>query len=102
LTRPRACTTLSPYTTLFRSDSSRKVRGQIVCAAGPWRASGDWWRADIWARDEWDVVVVDPASTEHEVLCRIFRDLSSEQWFVEGDRKSTRLNSSHQITSYAV
>ena len=67
-----------------RADSSRKVRGQIVCAAGPWRASGDWWRADIWARDEWDVVVVDPASTEHEVLCRIYRDLSSEQWFVEG------------------
>jgi protein ImuB len=67
-----------------RADSSRKVSGKIVCASGPWRASGDWWRADVWARDEWDVAVVDPASQEQEVLCRIYRDLSSEQWFVSG------------------
>jgi len=67
-----------------RSDSSRPVRGKIVCASGPWRASGDWWRADVWARDEWDVAVVDQASPEQEVLCRIYRDASSEQWFVAG------------------
>lgn len=67
-----------------RADSSRKVRGKIVCASGPWRASGDWWRADVWARDEWDVAVVDQAAQENEVLCRIYRDLSSEQWFVSG------------------
>ena len=67
-----------------RPDSSRKVRGKIVCASGPWRASGEWWRPDVWARDAWDVAVVDPASQEQEVLCRIYRDLSSEQWFVEG------------------
>ncbi|HEX7722597.1 MAG TPA: hypothetical protein VF397_10590 [Pyrinomonadaceae bacterium] len=67
-----------------RADSSRKVSGKIVCASGPWHASGDWWRADVWARDEWDVAVVDPTSQEQEVLCRIYRDLSSEQWFVAG------------------
>ncbi|HMH42644.1 MAG TPA: hypothetical protein VK557_04115, partial [Pyrinomonadaceae bacterium] len=67
-----------------RADSSRKVSGKVVCASGPWRASGDWWRADVWARDEWDVAVVDPASQKQEVLCRIYRDLSSEQWFVSG------------------
>ena len=67
-----------------RADSSRKVRGKIVCASGPWRASGDWWRADVWARDEWDVAVVDPASPEHEVLCRLYRDLPGGQWFVAG------------------
>jgi protein ImuB len=67
-----------------RTDSSRKVSGKIVCASGPWRASGDWWRPDVWARDEWDVAVVDQASQEQEVLCRIYRDLSSEQWFVSG------------------
>ncbi|MFN2578506.1 MAG: hypothetical protein ABR607_12535 [Pyrinomonadaceae bacterium] len=66
------------------ADSARKVRGKIVCASGPWRVSGDWWRADVWARDEWDVAVVDPALSEHELLCRIYRDLSSEQWFVAG------------------
>jgi protein ImuB len=67
-----------------RADSSRRVSGKIVCASGPWHASGDWWRADVWARDEWDVAVVDPTSQEQEVLCRIYRDLSSEQWFVAG------------------
>jgi len=61
-----------------------RVRGQIVCASGPWRGSGDWWRKDVWARDEWDIAVVDPKSEEREVLCRIYRDLTTEQWFVAG------------------
>ena len=55
-----------------------------ICAAGPWRASGDWWRQDVWARDEWDVAVIDPAAPESEILCRVYRDLASEQWFVAG------------------
>ena len=61
-----------------------RVRGQIVCASGPWRGSGDWWRTDVWGRDEWDVAVVDPKSEGGEVLCRIYRDLTTEQWFVAG------------------
>lgn len=65
-------------------ESTGKVRGSVVCAAGPWRASGDWWRSYVWARDEWDVAVNDPASPESEVVCRIYRDLTSEQWFVAG------------------
>jgi protein ImuB len=64
--------------------ASGKVHGDVVCAAGPWRASGDWWRPDVWARDEWDIAVVDAAATKTKVLCRIYRDLTSEQWFVEG------------------
>jgi protein ImuB len=63
---------------------SGKVRGEIVCAAGPWRASGDWWRSDVWARDEWDVAVLDATANDHEILCRIYRDLTSQQWFVAG------------------
>ena len=66
------------------SQVSASVRGQIVCAAGPWRASGEWWRSDVWARDEWDVAVINPASQKDEVLCRIYRDLTSEQWFMAG------------------
>jgi protein ImuB len=65
-------------------ESAGKVRGSVVCAAGPWRASGDWWRSYVWARDEWDVAVNDPASPESEVVCRIYRDLTSKQWFVAG------------------
>ena len=64
--------------------SAEKVRGTVVCAAGPWRGSGEWWRQDVWARDEWDVAVIDPALPESEILCRVYRDLASEQWFVAG------------------
>jgi len=60
------------------------IRGQVVSASGPWRTSGDWWGKDVWARDEWDVAVKGSGSQEGEVLCRIYRDLQSEEWFVAG------------------
>src|SRR6266404_3813674 len=60
------------------------VRGQVVCATGPWRTSGDWWRPDVWVRDEWDIAVADSIPKQSEVLCRIYRDVQSEEWFVEG------------------
>jgi hypothetical protein len=60
------------------------MRGTIVCASGPWRTSGDWWRKDSWARDEWDVAVVSIIGARAEILCRIYRDLQSDEWFVEG------------------
>ena len=66
-----------------RAKASGKVAGKVVRAAGPWRASGDWWRVDLWARDEWDIAVAD-RNQESEVLCRIYRDLTNEQWFVAG------------------
>jgi len=67
-----------------RGQTSSGIRGQVICAAGPWRRSGDWWRGDVWARDEWDVALVDPNARESEVVCRLYRDLTNEQWFVEG------------------
>src|SRR5258708_9618126 len=70
--------TLFPYTTLFRSRSMRANRGTDEPQA---RLDGD--------------AVVRIAS----VLCRPARtDLKRHRL----DRKSTRLNSSHQIISYAV
>jgi protein ImuB len=66
------------------ASSSYVIRGQVVCASGPWRTSGDWWRADVWARDEWDVAVRSSSSEQSDVLCRIYRDLQSEEWFIEG------------------
>ena len=66
------------------ANSSFIVRGKIICASGPWRTSGDWWRPDVWARDEWDVAVTESMSPQSDVLCRIYRDLQSEEWFVEG------------------
>jgi protein ImuB len=70
--------------------SDRSVHGKLVRVAGPWRTSGDWWRTDSWARDEWDVAVESRASMgEHtgqplQILCRIYRELRSGAWFVEG------------------
>jgi protein ImuB len=59
------------------------VAGKITRAAGPWRASGDWWRVPVWARDEWDIAVMD-RNQKSEIICRIYRDLTNEQWFVAG------------------
>jgi protein ImuB len=60
------------------------LRGKVICASGPWRTSGDWWRPDVWARDEWDITVADSIPKQSDVLCRIYRDVQSEEWFVEG------------------
>jgi protein ImuB len=52
------------------------VRGKVLDLAGPWRTSGDWWTADPWHRDEWDIALSDGA------LYRIYCDPAG--WFVEG------------------
>jgi protein ImuB len=83
-------------------DKNKSVYGKVVCVAGPWRTTGEWWRADTWARDEWDVAIearrqrgedrgqkaeVRGQRSESEkakVLYRIYRELSSGTWFVEG------------------
>lgn len=63
------------------------VHGKIVRAAGPWRTTGDWWRLDSWARDEWDVAVESGRAREATtpVLYRIYRELRNGSWFVEGN-----------------
>ena len=80
-------------TKISATDNTRDVYGKIVELAGPWRSSGDWWRRDSWARDEWDVAVESrPALSNANrstgssltVLYRIYRELSSGSWFVEG------------------
>ena len=68
-----------------QAGAGRSIHGKIVRLAGPWRTSGDWWAEDGWARDEWDVTVADSgASQEKGTLYRIYRDLRSDGWFVEG------------------
>ena len=50
----------------------------VVASAGPWRASGEWWDLQAWARDEWDVVLGDGA------LCRVARDRLAGHWYLDG------------------
>ena len=52
------------------------VRGHVTAATGPWRTSGDWWTADPWARDEWDVAISDGGI--YRIYCEQGR------WFVDG------------------
>ena len=59
----------------------RSVYGKVVALAGPWRTTGDWWRDDRWARDEWDVTL---ERQGQQTLYRIYRELNTEHWFVEG------------------
>jgi protein ImuB len=68
----------------FEAKSSCRVRGKIIFAAGPWRTSGDWWRPDVWARDEWDIAMADSIHKQDEVICRIYREVQSDLWFVAG------------------
>jgi protein ImuB len=69
---------------------NRSVYGKVVRLAGPWRKTGDWWRDDGWARDEWDVAVeqsgaaISARPSAAQVLYRIYRELRSGAWFVEG------------------
>ena len=78
-----------PLSAQVRCQSGRPVyisfaecESPIVCAAGPWLTSGNWWKKDEeWRREEWDVAV---QLTVGVGLYRIFRDLRQNAWFVEG------------------
>jgi hypothetical protein len=59
----------------------RNRRAQILCASGPWCASGHWWNPpSLWAREEWDVAV---KTAEGSGLYRIAWDRMGEQWLIE-------------------
>ena len=60
----------------------RSVYGKVVNLAGPWRTTGDWWRDDRWARDEWDVTL---ERSGQQTLYRIYRELKTDRWFIEGN-----------------
>src|SRR5947208_5156751 len=85
MTRRAPRSTLFPYTTLFRSwTSSTQTLETWDVSAGQKRASVD---VDAWSQAYLMSSRVDPVRGRAVFLA---------------DRKSTRLNSSHQIISYAV
>ena len=53
------------------------VHGPIETASGPWRTSGDWWRPNMWDREEWDIEVLD-------ALYRIYYDVHMDRWYAQG------------------
>lgn len=55
------------------------VKGSVICAAGPWKTSGEWWDpASSWDREEWDVALNDGA------LYRIYLESRTHAWYVHG------------------
>jgi hypothetical protein len=79
-----------------RTDRPALSGGRVQASAGPWRTSGEWWKAAAaaaagvatpssplrhagWNRDEWDVALSDGG------LYRIFEDRETGRWFVEAE-----------------
>jgi protein ImuB len=50
---------------------------EVVTCAGPWRASGQWWDTQAWARDEWDVALADGT------LWRLSHDRITNTWSLD-------------------
>lgn len=55
---------------------SRPACGLVLRAHGPWHHSGEWWKAEKWVREEWDVELAGGG------LYRLVRQAA--RWFVEG------------------
>jgi protein ImuB len=60
----------------------RDTTARVLVAAGPYRASGEWWRAaedgGSWAREYWDVHASDGA------IYRVHQDQHDGRWFLDG------------------
>jgi protein ImuB len=53
-------------------------------AYGPWRRSGDWWSAEVWSREEWDVcATANSNDADAPMLCVITHDLLQHRWHLE-------------------
>jgi len=65
--------------------NAQAVHGDVLTAAGPWRASGDWWTASAWNRDEWDVALSDGGV--YRIFVRmepVEQRTPAREWFLEG------------------
>jgi protein ImuB len=68
---------------LMGRDGPTALRGpgttaRILLAAGPYRASGEWWAGEGFCRDYWDVHASDGA------VYRLHQDRQSGRWFLDG------------------
>ena len=92
-----------PATVQLQHDQPHSIyfdyaRKPILAFAGPFRSTGEWWSETPWARDDWDVLLPlalpkyqnnrpfhgTTAQPQETAVYRIYRDLLSNHWFVEG------------------
>jgi protein ImuB len=53
-------------------------------AYGPWRRSGDWWSAEVWSCEEWDVCAVARTNgSDDTLLCVVSHDLLRHHWQID-------------------
>lgn len=82
--RPPRPIEVEPDTTEGESQHPARIRLdgrgplRVLTCAGPWRLSGEWWDAEPWARDEWDVELADG------LVCRLARDGLRGVWYLDG------------------
>jgi protein ImuB len=57
-------------------------RATVSWAAGPWRESGEWWTAQPWSREVWDVAVQQEGGAG---IYRLYHDAIGDQWFIEAE-----------------
>src|SRR3712207_9028498 len=94
--------TLFPYTTLFRSRRTVLTAAASLALAPTARAQGTWPERTV------TILVSFPPGGSSDIAARIvtqpLQEILGRAVVVEnrGDRKSTRLNSSHANISYAV
>jgi protein ImuB len=68
---------------LMGRDGPTALRGQqttarVLVAAGPYRASGEWWSGDGFSRDYWDLQASDGA------IYRVHQDRRDGCWYLDG------------------
>jgi protein ImuB len=51
---------------------------RVLVAAGPYRASGEWWSGDGFSRDYWDLQASDGA------VYRVHQDRRDGRWYLDG------------------
>src|SRR2546427_9915603 len=94
--------TLFPYTTLFRSGRAQGLRAAVEGRRDPEDGRGRRWAALVYGQSQWpprgDRVRERWMVEARRVKVAAVGDVAAG----EGDRKSTRLNSSHSQISYAV
>src|SRR5690606_42019935 len=99
--RPPPAWTLFPYTTLFRSNlfKARFSNAGIICETHLLQGSPE--KQILKLADSVNADLIILGLINHSTLYKVFVGSVSNE-VIKGDRKSTRLNSSHVKISYAV
>jgi protein ImuB len=78
--------TIGPPRSIAQGDEmGRALFGEVVWCAGPWQTSGEWWNQEPWQREEWDVAISGQRPVNTQLLYRLYRDVLTGTWFVEGE-----------------